>query len=589
MSRHHKLVYGSLFVFFAATHAGCAGSGLKNMFTRNETDGYHSLDELETKEASVAENEASGDEVQKPSMATRLASWRPFSKTDPTAEETSAAIVADSLEKDSEDAGTIPRFPGRVFTKRGSVEPDPFLSAEPKLANRPESSAFGAVPHKEIAKINDKSKKVEDEFAFEAGPKPKSTKDEITVSRKSHRQSESTDDDTNAFALKALRVANAGGSDEEDDALAERFEQHFLQNSIGTVAKTKTEAAGTGNDLRQRVSTRAESKKRELSSIADRQISQFDFLLAADPDSDGKTPETGRNADIESSKSSKRQASTTENSGNALAAFDQLLGTEANVAPHAETEGTEIELTSNAARSSKKKDSARDINVADAEALFGAAAARQNTRLAQSETAHRTDLSDRHAESSSAWSPTSENPEGFDRDDSRQGQSGSPSNRDRGDVSIAFARRLSGTSGHGMARIQNTAFSAPQASAGNVEDDNYSAEETPDTRLSNASAFSNEHRVVAANYGTAQPNVRHSAATETSAVGDVQFTAAPVAPDSRQEFDSEVSSNATRPGLVQSFSTRNWLLLLGGVIVIALLFAPGRTKPLTMNSRPANG
>jgi len=39
---------------------------------------------------------------------------------------------------------------------------------------------------------------------------------------------------------------------------------------------------------------------------------------------------------------------------------------------------------------------------------------------------------------------------------------------------------------------------------------------------------------------------------------------------------------------VQSFSTRNWLLLIGGVIVIALLFAPGRTKPLTMNGRPAN-
>ena len=62
MYQKHKLICTGLSVFFAATHAGCAGSGLKNMFTRNETDGYHSLDELSVEERAVAEAEKSEDE-----------------------------------------------------------------------------------------------------------------------------------------------------------------------------------------------------------------------------------------------------------------------------------------------------------------------------------------------------------------------------------------------------------------------------------------------------------------------------------------------------------------------------------------------
>jgi hypothetical protein len=261
------------------------------------------------------------------------------------------------------------------------------------------------------------------------------------------------------------------------------------------------------------------------------------------------------------------------------------MGTEGSVASHDETE-----VTNTAARRLANKTAALDINVADAEALFGAAAARQNTRLPQSSAAHRTESANRPADGSSVWSQTSENREGIENEVSRQGESGSPSDRNRSDVASAFARHLHGNSGNGKAPIHNAAFSSPPASAGNVEGDNYSAEDSPDSRLRNTSAFSNDARIVTANYGTAQPNVvRHAVPAETSSGGDAQFTAAPAAPVSQLESVSKAASTATRPGLVQSFSTRNWLLLIGGVIVIALLFAPGRTKPLTMNSRPANG
>ncbi len=384
MSQHHKLVYGSLFVFFAVTHVGCVGSGLKNMFTGSEIDGQPAIAELETEESTVLAAAVSGEEVENPSRATRLASRSQFSKPEPTEDETFTAI---------------------------------------------------------------------------------------------------------------------------------------------------------------------ESKKRALSSIADRRINQFDILLAADPDSDGETSGIGRDVDTEPFQSPERKAPATEKSGDSLATFDQLMGTPRRVASRAETELTEIEFRNTAARSSKKKNSALDINVAAAAALFGAPAARQNTRQTQAETAHRLDLSNRDADQS---------------------------DRNPSDVARAFARHLSGATPNRKARTHNAAFGAPPASAGDV--------------AGGTAAFADEHRIVTASYGTAQPNVvGHAAGTDPSTAGHAQFTMATVAPVSPQESGSEVADNTTRRGLVQSFSIRNWLLLIGGVIVIALLFAPDRTKPLTMNSRPANG
>ncbi len=587
MSHDHKLVCGSLFVLFAATHVGCAGSGLKNMFTRNETDGYHSLEELETDEQSVAETEVSGDEVEKSSMVTRLSSWRPFSKTEPTEEETSAVVDADTSDADSEDAGRSPRFLGRAFAKRESVEPDPFLSVEPKLAAGPESPSFHAVPDAEIAKIDEKSKRVEDEFAIQGSPKPKSAKDAITGSRKDQHQSESTVADTNAVALGASRKVDPTGSKSanEDDALAKRFEQHFLLNSVGTVAQSEKEATAVGNDRRQKVSTRVESKKRELSSLGERQIDQFDFLLAAQQEADETTSEFQRNADAEQLQDSNRSASTAKKSRNSLAAFDQLIGI---VGSEASREGAQV--TNTATQIPEKKSAALDINVADAEALFGAAAARQSKSLLQPETSFGTESTDRHIARSSAWSQKSENSEEFESENSRHEKPESRSDRNRDHLADAFARHAQINSRSGNEHTHHASFGAPPASAGNVEGAEHSIVKSSSIRLSNASAPSNEHGIVTANYGKVQSHViSDSVATETSALSDARFTAAPVAPGSGQESVSDVGSATTRPGLVQSFSTRNWLLLIGGVIVIALLFAPGRTRRLTMNGRPANG
>lgn len=590
MAQHHKLVCGSLFVFFAATHVGCAGSGLKNIFTRNETDGYHSLDELQTEEQPVAATEESEEDAEKPSIATRLASWRPFGKSDPTEEETYAASDAAASDADSEDAGTSSRFLGRGIPKRDSVEPDPFLIDEQKPADRAESAALNTKSDKKIAKTDDKSKAADDEFVIAADPQPKSEKSTSAGIRKSKDQkdqTESTDSDTDAVALEASRKAVATESNNEDDdnALAKRFEQHFLLNSVGAVAKIENDAVATGKDLRQKAATKAEAKQREVSDIADRQISEFDYLLTADPDLEGEKSRFRRNADVSPLKNSKLNTAMVEKSGDSLSAFDQLLGTEGSVAGQAESEATHT-----ATRSPKKKASALDINVADAEALFGAAAARKTTQLQHPAFAHRTESSDRPADSRNAWSQASENPDGFETEAPRHVKPGSLSNRTHGDVANAFARSLAGNSRNSKVPMHNAAFGVPAASAGDVEGDDELAGENADIRLSNASVFSGDRRIVTADYGSVQPGgIIHAATNETSASDDPQFTAAPVAPVSEQDSDSEAASAAARPGLVQSFSTRNWLLLIGGIIVIALLFAPSRTKPLSVNGRPANG
>jgi hypothetical protein len=243
-------------------------------------------------------------------------------------------------------------------------------------------------------------------------------------------------------------------------------------------------------------------------------------------------------------------------------------------------------VTHAAARTPKKKASPLDINVADAEALFGAAAARQNNQLQHPETADRAKSRNRPADRDSLWSKASQTVEEFEKESSSEANPEFASNQTRGDVANAFARSQTGNSRNGKVPVHHAAFGASPASAGNVEGDDDPAGENADIRLSNASAFAVDRRIVTADYGTAQTgDVIHAAANESSVSDDPQFAAAPIAPVS----DSAAASAATRPGLVQSFSTRNWLLLIGGIIVIALLFAPSRVKPLTVNGRPANG
>lgn len=562
MSQHQKLICGGLFVIFGATHVGCAGSGLKNIFTRNETDGYHSLDELE------AEESGSEVEVEKPSLASRLASWRPFDRVESDTEETFAASEDLASEPDAANTAGSPRFPGLAISKRDSVAPDPFLNAESDHAGRPESPAASSGTLQKTAETGKKRSKTGEEFTAEPDPDAIAQKDTDESIEQLLRQPESKD----AVATTASRKPNPArsSSDDENDSLEKRFEQHFLLNSVGTVAKSDTDTA---------TATKMASTKRDLSKIADRQIDQFDYLLAADPAPNVKNSGLQRNSNDTQLSASIPLDSAVEQSDNSLSAFDQFIDHEIGDRAH---QATQVAHTTT---QTPKTGAARDVNVASAEALFGAAAARQNLRAKQAENLVRSGSDEQSATRSSTGSEWLEDSDGFQWSGSPPEERGSQANNNSPDVSAAFARYVQSNSGSGKQRTHSTAFGAPPVSAGNIEGDDCSVLVSADSRVSKTSTSSAGHQIITADYGTAGQKVAvHSASSRTFFEGDAQFTAAPVAPIPDLESAANVTSQASRPGLVQSFSARNWLLLIGGIIVIALLFAPGRTKPLTMNS-----
>jgi hypothetical protein len=552
MSQRKKLICGGLFLILGSTHAGCAGSGLKNMFTRNETDGYHSLDELEAQEA--------GQEEETPSIATRLASWHPFGSARSDEADTSATDETRLSEAEKIDKARSTLFPGLALSKRDSVAPDPFLGAESKHATGTGTSIADISVDSTIAKT-DKNRSATGETtkaATEPSLNPESRKESDTGIKQVRHQAEP--DDAKAEALGASRKSgsNVRHDKDDDDALAKRFEQHFLLNSVGTVAKIDGDTHSPENSPLQKSQADAEKaslKKRDVAGIAERQIDQFEHVMA-----------------------SRQGDSADEKPANSLFAFDQLMDSTSS--------SNRTTLTSD---TSTHKEAALDINVADAEALFGAAAARQNSIAGQGADDPGQSPSDHRAARNSAWSQTQDKSGEFQWNGSRSVKTVSQAEDFSGDVTDAFDQFSESQAGPGR-RAHNTAFGAPEVSAGSIDRDDPSVINTADIRLSNASGSGADRQIVTANYGIApQKVVINPAATEASVIDDAEFTfatAAPVAPVAivpELSASSEATAQTARPGLVQSFSTRNWLLLIGGIIVIALLFAPARTKPLTMN------
>lgn len=570
MSQHQKLIYSGLCVFLAATHVGCAGSGLKNMFTRNGTDGYHSLDELE-----AAESES---EEPKPSVATRLASWRPFgtagsdnAETYADAEPETGAAEADSANSDSTDSGRSRRFPALAFSKRDNVTPDPFLGAEPDHSDRADTTASPAAAEQKMAKADSKRAPAGKESGTERDIASRSgtATDKIAAQVPPGKKSDAAD----AVALHDVRKSDAEDSttSAEDSSLSKRFEQHFMLNSVGTVANSDAGKVAT---------TKLESKKRNVAEIADRQIDEFHHLLAADPAPNAELSGGDRKVKTAAPAAAKLHNAAPEDSADSLFAFDQLIGHEGDESTHKATQ-----VAHKTVQVAKDVSSSRDVDVADAEALFGAAAARQNSRAKQGAEATRPGAVVRSATRSNAWSQAAENADGFQWNDSPSVTTALASDENPEDASDAFTRHIRSNTSAAPHQADNTGFAAHSASTGNVPGKSAFAVQTANVRLRNASASRNDHQVVTADYGTGSPaGVVQPATSDFSAAENAGLMTAPSAPVDDMDSSADVGSNAVRPGLVQSFSTRNWMLLIGGIIVIALLFAPGRTKPVTMNN-----
>lgn len=562
MSQQRQLVRGGLVLFLAATHVGCAGSGVKNLFTRNETDGYHSIDELEAEERKLAEAEESDYEDASPSIAARITSWRPFSIPEASEEDAYAANESDTSDTDSQDRAKSSKLLGRAFAKRDSVDPDPFLETESVSTKRSVPPTSNAALNREIAELDETPAAVEDEFVITPDPKANSDKKAKAGANKAVAKSEST-----------------GTKSEDADALAKRFEQHFLLNSVGTVAKTEAadSVAGGAEALQKKAATivaSADSKQRHVSSLAEKQINAFDYLLGSDSSNSERITASKHKPAAEPLKAVRSRDVVDGTSSNSLAAFDSLIGIESNTTTH-----PVIEAANKITHQSQYKSAAVDINVAEAESLFGAAAARQNSREKRPATANTAQTSNKETtDNEFHWNET--------RGEKALVETGFVHAEATG---RSVSRRQSRVN-EDNELFYSTVFGAPPATAGNIEGDDCSIVETAESQMSVKAAFANHQQDVSSRTGRNRANVAILPATmESSLTGDVDFIATPVAPVPELESTDRVAPASSRPGLIQSLSVRNWMLLIGGIVVIALLFAPGRTKPATMTSRTANG
>ncbi len=570
MTQYRNLASCGFVLFLAATHVGCAGSGLKNLFTRNETDGYHSIDELEAEERKLAEAEESDEKEASPSIAARMTSWRPFSKPDATKEEEYAADDSDPSDTDSEERAKSSNPLSRAFAKRDSVDPDPFLETESVHTKQPTPATLDTAQHREISRLEeksaaarniDKATAIENEFAMTPEPTAKSAKE------------------AKIAAIKAKAKSDSIGTDSEDsEALAKRFEQHFLLNSAGTVAKAEAadHAARSSETLQKKSATMvasADSKQRNISSIAEKQIDDFDYLLGSDSSNSPKKSASKSKPAAEPLRTGRRRGVVDETTENSLAAFDNLVGIETNNSRH-----SLIEAAHAVTQKIQQKSAAVDINVADAETLFGAAAARQNSR-------------EKHL-------ATIKTPPTSKKDDSDSEFLWNETRRPKAVVEsgIVYAE----TAGRSVSQLQpsaskdgnsfrSTSFGAPPATSGNIEGDDCSIVEIADRHVTAKTPFASHKQDVTTRSGRNRSKVAiRPAAVESSLSGDVHFKAAQLAPVPEPESTDRIAPATSRPGLIQSLSVRNWMLLIGGIVVIALLFAPGRTKPLTMTNRTVN-
>ena len=389
-----------------------------------------------------------------------------------------------------------------------------------------------------------------------------------------------SDKEAKVAAIKPKAKPDSTTTDAEDsDALAKRFEQHFLLNSAGTVARAEAadsfaEGAEALQEKAATIVANTDSKKRDVSSIAQKQIDAFDYLLGSDSGNSERADSSKRKSVVEPSMAKRRRDVVDETTANSLAAFDSLVGAETNNFKH-----PVIEAAHTVTQQTQHKSAAVDINVADAEALFGAAAELQNSRENRPAAVRTAQTSnDNSTDSEFKWNETRSPRSTVDNAFMQAQTSGSSAGR----------LRSSARQDHEL--FQNTAFNAPPVTAGNIEGDDCSIVETNSSHTSVKTAFASHNQDVTARSGRNRSNVIiHPAAAETSLDADVHFTAVPVAPVPELESTVRVAPAGSRPGLIQSLSVRNWMLLIGGIVVIALLFAPGRTKPVTMTNRTANG
>lgn len=585
MPGSQKFIHSGL-ALIILTGSGCAGNGLRNIFSRDETAGYKTLAEIEA--------EAEREEAQPKS---RFASWSPFSGRNSTNPESGSAKpgTADSIAKSNESA-TPGSFWKNPFRRQETVETDPFLAN-----GSPEEQSF--------------AEKSASPTRRNSGESEKSTRSAVTSTEKqdsgdSLLSTASATTSEDAARVKTVSETHQVATDTNGefagtDPLIDRFEQHFLKNTSEAVTsvdetsplivagKDKANAASrvikkpdtqatSGDRLSEFEAMLTQRKTDAVQRLRDKSQQESSEKGLTEPDDAFFSPEP----DPASQRNSKIQSAATRVSS-AADDFDSLFtSTSTNVASKSRDFAREFQPgrseTDQRVTSGRGIDAADDIRVADAASLFGSSELSENSGKApQRRSVALGGWSSDTADDADAWAhsqiPSSRlatNPsEPVADSESRTGWMPIHFESSEPHIPQAVINDPPDTTGQFAA-----AGSQRKSSNTRVQRSSQSSVLAPTPPQSRENdAFLNSTFTVSSSGSTRAGNF-----TPPSGTQDPHFSQSTEAAPDHVSVSSAVSrgrksatNGYTILGLIK---VRNALLLLGGVIVVALLFAPGRKK-----------
>ena len=557
MTQSAKLINSGLALVLISS-SGCAGNGLRNMFSRNETAGYKTLEELE--EERIAAEKNSADE-----SGPRFASWLPFGKKN--AEETESIAAADDAVDKSEETKKSGWW-RNPFRRQETIEADPFLENE--------------LPTEVIVAGKKDAKAKAEEVASAA--KSKAAGDVAAAKNKA------------ASTVKTVSATTEPEIGEDDELLVEKFEKHFQQTSEST---GKAAEEGSDSFVAGIEGAAAASKKKAaasagtVSSAADKKLAEFEKLMAAKKESAVKARkevqfeeefEAAEDAAddfaesvAEASKAAEKQVVKKGKQAVSVDEFDSLFE------PVEKPVAAKKKKTGSAGASSATTD---DVKVARADDIFGK----------ESVSGAGSGRKSKKSTVAGGWKGEESESEKASADVDGRSSKGQQSDLARKVIDTTvdqFAAMFSGA---------RTPEGAPRATA--PESDEWTAaprgktgaggrKGVPVRTASNGRELGSALGTPAGlredaffSGGNNPPIVTNLQAVPESEMNGAQGSVA-AAPVVLENAGGKAGAQSVQ--LPSAFSFRNIVLVIGGIIVAALLFAPGRKKPTEANQLPVQG
>ena len=551
MTHARKFFSGSMaVVLISSVSAGCAGNGLKGMFSRNETSGYKTLEELEAERIA---KEASAEEG-----APRFASWLPFGKSSPNPSED---VAANSTE-DSDEEKQVSSLWRNPFRRQETADSDPFLSKESPSE------------------------------AVVAADKPATAAVKASASRGLEKKDVSADiakDGTKEASVKAASHTAPTEQTEPDDELVDRFEKHFVQKNAKPANEIEEAdpLITASKDPKKAAAKAARRESRPSDTSGDDQLLEFEKLLAEKKASAAQKKNSAKAVvqgaadefadgvlaiDAAAAKAAAAEPSVEAVSDKTVDSFDSLLAA-------ADSERPETPRPSKARTRTVKPVVAQDIEVADQEGLFGPV---------PNSSVHRGDDGE-EAVPGTEWASQSPKTGGFAWPDAKTGTRG---------ASKAAARTVTKSDEDQFASMFSDARRQETPPAATLPDDPetgvWSSAPTPRPVGAMSSGKKGAVRAVSSGRTIAGDSPIENASalapvspTLTGTTSESQVVAAGHSVES--ENSSEDSSTSGQSTMGSGLTIRMLVLLVGGIIVVALLFAPARKKPIHANQLPAQG